>query len=98
MQPTMQWFYYNIGAFYLVMVQSGNSNLIFRKKLTSENEPNFVLGFEYRLTGSELELLFKNANSKHSDSDTFWIIKVDAILKGGYTSFWRGQNLRKRAL
>lgn len=55
-----------------------NSNLIFRKKWTSENEPNFVLGFEYRLTSSELELLFKNANSKHSDSDTFEI-KVDAI-------------------
>ena len=54
------------------MVPFENSNLIFRKKKwTSENEPNFVLGFEYRLTGSELELLFKNANSKHSDSDTF---------------------------
>ena len=60
------------------MVPFGNSNLIFRKKLTSENEPNFVSGFEYRLTGTELELLFKNANSKHSDTDTFEI-KVDVI-------------------
>ena len=53
------------------MVPFENSNSILEKKWTSENEPNFVLGFEYRLTGSELELLFKNANSKHSDSDTF---------------------------
>lgn len=73
-----------------MMVPFENSNSIFRKKWTSENEPNFVLGFEYRLTGSELELLFKNANSKHSDSDTFWN-KGRRNLKGGYTSFWRGQ-------
>ena len=62
-----------------MMVQLGNSNLIFRKKLTSENEPNFVLGFEYRLTGSELELLFKNANSKQTPTVTHFEIKVDAI-------------------